>query len=162
MIRPSFSLVAVLLLLTMSSPLKAAADSDPKAPTYPTEIVPKAPIGFEVAALSPDGSKLVTGSYDGAIQLWDRPSGRLIRKFERHSKNVTSVVFVANGSQLLSASEDMTIKLWDAASGRLLKTITLNSPAECGGISSCRRTARARSHPRASPQLLILASRRSS
>jgi len=128
-VRPAFSLAALLLFLTIFSPLKAV-ETNPTAQNYPTQIVPNAPIGFEVAALSPDTSKLATGAFDGSIQLWDHPTGRLIRTFARHAKKVTSIVFVANGSQILSASEDMTVKLWDAADGRLIKTITLNSPAE--------------------------------
>ena len=123
------AIFAVLLSVTTFSSAKAQTSGNPP-PAYPTEVVPNLPIGFEVAAVAPDGSKFASGTYDGAIQLWDRPSGRLIRKFERHSKKVTSVMFVAGGSQILSASEDMTVKLWDAASGQLLKTTTLNSPAE--------------------------------
>ncbi len=129
MTRLFFGILALLLALTTSFPLRAATAGTQKS-VYPTEIVPNVPLGFEVTGFSPDGSKLVTGNFDGAIELWDRPSGRLIRKFERHSKKISSVMFLADGNQILSASEDMTVKLWDAASGQLLKTITLNSPAE--------------------------------
>ena len=94
------------------------------------EVVPNVPHTFEALALSPDGSRLVTGGYDGSVQVWDFAIGRLLRSLARHSKQVRSVMFVAEGRQVLSASEDMTIKLWDGATGRLLRTTELRSPAE--------------------------------
>lgn len=66
---------------------------------------------------SPDGKKLVSGSTDRSIYLWDVESGELIRKLVGHWDHVNSVCFSPDGATLASASEDRSIRLWDVKSG---------------------------------------------
>ncbi|KAJ1302411.1 hypothetical protein OPQ81_002729 [Rhizoctonia solani] len=66
---------------------------------------------------SPIGIRLVSGSEDKTIRLWDVDplSNQLISRVLRgHSSGVESVAFSPDGTQLVSASEDRTIWLWDA------------------------------------------------
>ena len=93
----------------------------------PIEVVPNVPGGAESVALSPDERLLASGQYDGTIKLVDMATNRLLRTFQRHSKSVSSVMFMAGGKQLLSASDDMTIKLWDVETGRLIRTTELKT-----------------------------------
>ena len=80
-------------------------------------------------AFSPDGSTVVSGSFDGTLKLWDARSGRLLRTLEGHSLTVSSVAFSPDGSTVVSGSEDRTLKLWDVRSGRLLRTLEGHSGA---------------------------------
>src|SRR5258706_3377679 len=70
-------------------------------------------------AFSPDGSKLISGSYDQAIILWDIDiSAKPVKlqpkyKFEGHSSFVNSVVFSPDGKFLVSAGDDKKILIWD-------------------------------------------------
>src|SRR5712671_3663309 len=67
---------------------------------------------------SPDGSRIVSGSSDRTIRLWDAETGDAIGKpLEGHSSGVNSVAFSPDGSRIVSGSRDNTIRLWDAETG---------------------------------------------
>ena len=54
---------------------------------------------------SPDG-RLLSGSVDRSIRLWDPVAGRLIGELAVHEDTVTSVTFDTNGNRILSSSQD--------------------------------------------------------
>jgi WD40 repeat protein/serine/threonine protein kinase len=75
--------------------------------------------GFvEDIALSPDGRRLVTGSWDKTARLWDAESGRSIGEVMRHNDRVTAVAFSPDGARVATASEDKTVRVWDAVTGQ--------------------------------------------
>ena len=109
--------LALLWLILLST--TGAAQERPKV-----EVVPNIPhsLGIRSAAVSADGSRLISGGQDKTVKLWDTATARLLRTFEGHSDAVTSVAFSPDGSRLISGSHDKTLKLWDAASGRLIRS----------------------------------------
>ncbi|MEH2311483.1 MAG: hypothetical protein V7K35_08790 [Nostoc sp.] len=60
---------------------------------------------------SPDGEKLVSGSEDGTVKLWNR-NGKEIKTFKAHDQKITSISFSPDSQKFVSGSEDKTIKLW--------------------------------------------------
>ena len=74
-------------------------------------------------AFSPDGSRIVSGSDDNTIRLWDTQSGDNIATLEGHSATVWSVAFSPDGSRIVSGSSDNTIRLWDTQSGDNIATL---------------------------------------
>jgi WD40 repeat protein len=69
-------------------------------------------------AYSPDGKRLVTGSFDHRVRVFDAVSGRETHVFEGHTDAVHRVGFHPNGSTLVSAGDDCTVRLWDLRTGR--------------------------------------------
>jgi WD40 repeat protein len=70
---------------------------------------------------SPDGKKIVTGSSDRTVRLWDFTSAKEMSILTGHTASVTSVAFSPDGKQIISGSMDNTLRLWDVASGKELK-----------------------------------------
>jgi WD40 repeat protein len=68
-------------------------------------------------AFSPDGQKIVSGSDDHTICIWDVRTGNQIGDPLRgHTDFIYSVAFSPDGQQIVSGSDDHTICIWDANS----------------------------------------------
>ena len=72
------------------------------------------------AVFSPDGTKVLTRSWDKTARLWDVNSGKLIHTLEGHEAEVYSAVFSPDGSKILTSGK--TVKLWDSCNGKLIRT----------------------------------------
>jgi hypothetical protein len=72
---------------------------------------PDVPIGS--VAFSPNGERIVSGSDDGTVRLWDLQGNQIGEPFEGHSNLVRSVAFSPNGERIVSGSYDGTVRLWD-------------------------------------------------
>jgi len=69
-------------------------------------------------AFSPDGRRLVSGSADTKLILWDVTAGEAIgAPLSGHTSSVQSVAFSPDGTLIASAGPDTQILLWDASTG---------------------------------------------
>jgi len=77
-------------------------------------------------AISNDGRFGLSGSVDNSMRLWDLSTGKQVRSFKGHSKQVWGVAFVpgGDGKNVLSASWDGTVKMWDVASGNAVTSFS--------------------------------------
>jgi len=65
-----------------------------------------------------DRRRIVSGSTDKTLRLWDAATGAPIGDPLRgHEEAVTSVVFSRDGRRIVSGSRDTTLRLWDAETG---------------------------------------------
>ena len=74
-------------------------------------------------AYSPDGTKIISGSYDNTIKIWDANTGQCLKTLKGHSSNVKSIAFSPDGSRIVSGSSDACLKIWDANTGVCIKNI---------------------------------------
>ncbi|KAG0049189.1 hypothetical protein BGZ83_005992 [Gryganskiella cystojenkinii] len=74
-------------------------------------------------AYSTESDKIVSGSFDKTVRLWDVKTGLTCHVFKGHSKKVNSVAYSPTRKQIASCSDDRTIKLWDACTGLILHTL---------------------------------------
>lgn len=108
-------------------------------------------------AISPDGSRLVSGGLFGnSVKMWDAASGRLIREFRGPPPNnipvsgrlgeaysplaITSLAFSPDGGRIMAGTSDQQLanpngitdrgaNIWDSETGRLLTTFSGHSAA---------------------------------
>ena len=64
-------------------------------------------------ALNSDNTKLVSGSWDKTIRLWDIPTSKSDLIFKGHSKDVLSVAFSHDERLIFSGSMDNSLKYWN-------------------------------------------------
>lgn len=67
----------------------------------------------------PDNSRIVSGSEDMTLLLWDAETGKQIGEpLEGHTEGVSSVAVSPDGHLFASGSFDNTVRLWDAETGK--------------------------------------------
>ncbi len=74
-------------------------------------------------SFTPDGAKLVSGSFDKTIKLWQLDTGAVIHTLAEHPKGVFALAVSPDGKLLASGSWDDTIKLWNLETGTLLHNL---------------------------------------
>ncbi len=64
-------------------------------------------------ALNRDNTKLVSGSWDKTIRLWDLPTSKSQKIFTGHTKDILSVAFSQDERLIFSGGMDNSLKYWN-------------------------------------------------
>ena len=72
---------------------------------------------------SKDGDKIVSGSYDRSVQVWDTSTGVELQRLKGHTGLVNSVAFSFDGIHIVSGSDDESVRVWDASTGAALQEL---------------------------------------
>ncbi|MFL5318711.1 MAG: protein kinase domain-containing protein, partial [Myxococcaceae bacterium] len=67
-------------------------------------------------SISPDGTQLVTCSWDHSVKQWT-PTGELLGALSGHLDSVLSCAYSPDGKRIASASRDNTVRVWPATGG---------------------------------------------
>ncbi len=96
--------------LPATPPIRHEGEVDPKTFGFSKAI--------SSAVFSPDGTRVLTASWDFTARLWDAHTGQPIGERMHHDANVAAAVFSPDGNRVLTASYDQTARLWDAHTGK--------------------------------------------
>lgn len=73
-------------------------------------------------AITPDGTKMVSGLGDKSLIVWDMKTGTPLKTLTGHNGSVDAVAVTKDGKQIVSASTDSTIKIWNIETGENIDT----------------------------------------
>ncbi|KAE9403383.1 WD40 repeat-like protein [Gymnopus androsaceus JB14] len=74
--------------------------------------------GVYSVAFSHDGTRIVSGSSDKTVRIWDATTGaQMGDPLQGHDHYVNSVAFSHDGTRIVSGSSDKTVRIWDATTG---------------------------------------------
>jgi len=80
--------------------------------------------GYTIAALSPDGRRIVAASPIKSLAVLSLPNGEVLREFPNTQGSVLSVAFSKDGKRILGSSRNTTASIWDAETGIVLATFS--------------------------------------
>ncbi len=74
--------------------------------------------------VSPDGSRVLTGSFDYTARLWDFVDQTEVGVLDAHDGPVNAVAFLPDGKRALTAGNDRTVILWDLETMKPVRRLT--------------------------------------
>ncbi|MGL4554401.1 MAG: protein kinase domain-containing protein, partial [Gemmataceae bacterium] len=75
------------------------------------------------AAFSPDGTRVLTYSWDGTARVWDVATGQEKFTLKGHTDKVRSAAFSPDGTRIVTTGRDNTARVWDAVTGQELTAL---------------------------------------
>ncbi|MGD9367258.1 MAG: TIR domain-containing protein [Desulfobacteraceae bacterium] len=81
------------------------------------------------AEFSPDGTRIVTASWDTTARVWDATTGSQMAVLKGHSKALPSATFSPDGTRIVTASWDATARVWDTTTGSQMAVLKGHSKA---------------------------------
>jgi WD40 repeat protein len=73
---------------------------------------------------NPEGTRLVTASYDRLLLVWKTETGEVLSTLRHHTGPVYASQFSPDGQTILSGGADQTVKLWSSATGERILTLS--------------------------------------
>jgi WD40 repeat protein len=74
-------------------------------------------------AVTPDGARIVSGSRDRSVRVWDARTGTELAVLKGHIAWISSVALTSDGARIVTGSGDGTARIWDAATGAELAVL---------------------------------------
>ena len=87
------------------------------------EILPAPTLFVWSVSWSPDNSRLVAGTKEGFVVIWDSQTGEVLQRLEGHRGAVNHASWSPDGTMIASAGDDLKVLLWDVETGQLHQTL---------------------------------------
>jgi WD40 repeat protein len=85
----------------------------------------------ECVAWSSNSQRIVSGSKDKTVRMWDGVTGQQLLCLQGHYGPVHSVAWSGDGLRICSGSMDQSVRIWDAVTGRQLLCLRLEGNNNC-------------------------------
>ncbi|KIJ91722.1 hypothetical protein K443DRAFT_653503, partial [Laccaria amethystina LaAM-08-1] len=85
----------------------------------PAELIMQNGSMVRSVAFSQDGSRVVSGSDDNTVRIWNVTTGEVEAELKGHTGSVRSVAFSQDGSQVVSGSDDQSVRIWNVTTGEV-------------------------------------------
>jgi WD40 repeat protein len=69
------------------------------------------------------GDKIIAGTFNGEIRVWQRNDGRPLLNLAAHNGTVFSVAVSPKGNIIASGGDDRIVKLWNSETGECVETL---------------------------------------
>ena len=79
---------------------------------------------FHFVSFSVDGRRIVTGSDDNTVRVWDTETGKQLRVLSGHKGPITAASFGMDGRRIVTGSDDNTVRVWDTETGKQLRVLS--------------------------------------
>ncbi|MEK9752908.1 MAG: hypothetical protein VW338_06815, partial [Rhodospirillaceae bacterium] len=63
-------------------------------------------------AISPDGKRLLSASFDYSAALWDFEEQRQLATLDGHEGPVSNIMFLDGGKRAVTTSDDRKVRVW--------------------------------------------------
>jgi WD40 repeat protein len=90
---------------------------------------------FNAVALTPDGKRAVSASWDQTLKVWDLASGRELHTRTGHSGVVNAVTVTPDGQGLIPVGRDNILGMWELETAEILATFTCDGAVNCCAFS---------------------------
>ena len=87
--------------------------------------------GFRCGLLASDRMKLVTGSEDSTVRVWDLAAGKQVACLTGHKSDVLCLASVNDFSLVVSGSSDRSLIFWDMINFKIKKVLCGHSGKGC-------------------------------
>ncbi|MFH1004866.1 MAG: caspase family protein [Bacteroidota bacterium] len=72
-------------------------------------------------AISPDVQYLAAAGAGKKISIWNIETKQMVKEFDAHDKDITTIAFGDKGNLFISVSKDMSLKIWDMSNLKIGK-----------------------------------------
>jgi WD40 repeat protein len=69
--------------------------------------------GLRAVDLSLDGNFIAGGGVDGVLRIWNGRTGKFLRDFQGHVREITANSFSSNDRFVVSSSADGSVMMWE-------------------------------------------------
>ena len=114
----------------MSSVTPHRSDNDGPQPRL---VISTHDAGIWRLAYLPDGRRIVTGSKDGTVKVWNLEDGEQEGTSMKHQSEIRSLTVTRDGTKIITSYDGGVIKMWNVESHELIK--------ECAHPESCPEIA---------------------